>query len=93
MYLHLGADISVNKKYIVGIFDLDNTSTSKITREYLNNATKKNQVINVSEEDLPRSFILVKERGKEKVYVSPISSQTLSKRANILDVNLYGKDK
>ena len=45
MYLHLGGDISVNRKYIVGIFDLDNTSTSKITREYLNKATKENKVI------------------------------------------------
>ena len=92
MYLHLGSDISVNKKYIVGIFDLDNTSTSKITREYLNMATKNKKVINVSEEDLPRSFIITKERGVEKIYVSPISSQTLSKRANIYDINLYGKD-
>ena len=86
MYLHLGADISVNQKYIVGIFDLDNTSTSKITREYLNTATKENKVINVSEEDLPRSFIVIKERGIEKVYVSPISSHTLSKRANIFEI-------
>ena len=41
MYLHLGADISVNKKYIVGIFDLENTSTSKKTREYLKRITSK----------------------------------------------------
>lgn len=88
MYLHLGADISVNTKYIVGIFDLDNTSTSKITREFLDNSTKNDNVINVSEEDLPRSFIIVKERGVEKVYVSPISSRTLSKRADIFATNL-----
>lgn len=83
MYLHLGADISVNKKYVVAIFDLDNTSTSKITKEYLQKATSEDRIINVSEEDLPRSFVLVEEKGEEKVYVSPISSATLSKRANI----------
>ncbi|MBE7051172.1 MAG: DUF370 domain-containing protein [Ruminococcaceae bacterium] len=83
MYLHLGSDISVNKKYIVAIFDLDNTSTSKITQEYFKNATLEGKVINVSEEDLPRSFIVVEEKGKEKVYISPISSSTLSKRAGI----------
>lgn len=83
MYLHLGADISVNKKYIVAIFDLDNSSTSKITQEYLKKATNEGKVINVSEEDLPRSFVLVEEKGEEKLYISPISSQTLSKRANI----------
>ncbi len=83
MYLHLGADISVNKKYIVAIFDLDNTSTSKITQEYFKKATNEGRVVNVSEEDLPRSFVLVHEKGEEKLYISPISSQTLSKRANI----------
>lgn len=83
MYLHLGADISVNKKYIVAIFDLDNSSTSKITQEYFKKATNEGKVINVSEEDLPRSFVLVEEKGEEKMYISPISSQTLSKRANI----------
>lgn len=83
MYLHLGADISVNKKYVVAIFDLDNTSTSKITQEYFKKVTNEGRVINVSEEDLPRSFVLVEEKGKEKLYISPISSQTLSKRANI----------
>ncbi len=80
MYLHLGADISVNKKYIVGIFDLDNTSTSKKTREYLKRITTDGKVIDVSSADLPRSFILTSEKGEEKVYISPISSQTLLKR-------------
>jgi len=83
VYLHLGADISVNKKYVVAIFDLDNTSTSKITQEYFKKVTNEGRVINVSEEDLPRSFVLVEEKGEEKLYISPISSQTLSKRANI----------
>ena len=83
MFLHIGGDIEINKKYIVAIFDLENTSTSKITKEYLKNATLKNKVINVSEEDLPRSYILTFEKGEEKLYISPISSQTLLKRSNI----------
>ncbi len=83
MYLHLGQDISVNKKYIVGIFDLDNTSASKKTLDFFKRATKENKVINVSDEDLPRSFVVVSEKGKEKVYISPISSQTLLKRSGL----------
>ena len=83
MYLHLGADISVNKKSIVGIFDLDNTSTSKITREYFKKVTNEGKVINVSEFDLPRSFVVTYEEGIEKVYISPISSQTLLKRSEL----------
>ena len=86
MYIHLGGDIEVRKKTIVAIFDLDNTSTSKITKEFLNKATKNNMVINVSEEDLPKTFVLTEEKGKKILYISPISSQTLSKRANIFDL-------
>lgn len=86
MYIHLGGDIEVRKKTIVAIFDLDNTSTSKITKEFLNKASKNNVVINVSEEDLPRSYILTEEKGKQTLYISPISSQTLFKRANIFDL-------
>ena len=89
MYLHLGADISVNKKSIVGIFDLDNTSTSKITREYFKKVTNEGKVINVSEFDLPRSFVVTCEKGIEKVYISPISSQTqqIGETQNLLESN------
>ena len=86
MYIHLGEDIEVRKKTIVAIFDLDNTSASKITNEFFKRASKNNIVVNVSEEDLPRSYILTEEKGKQTLYISPISSQTLSKRANIFDL-------
>ena len=86
MYIHLGGEIEVRKKTIVAIFDLDNTSTSKITKEFLQNATKEKRVINVSKEDLPRSYILTEEKGEQWLYISPISSQTLWKRANIFDL-------
>ena len=35
MYLHLGGDISVSVKNIVAIMDLETTSVSKITKEFL----------------------------------------------------------
>jgi hypothetical protein len=59
MYIHLGADVVVNQKSIVGIFNLETASISKITKEYLKTAQKKSQVINVSE-DLPTSFVVCK---------------------------------
>lgn len=82
MFLHLGGDISINEKYIIGIFDLDNTSYSKITREYLNFSQKGNEVITISDEDLPKSFVVTEEKGEKRVYITPISSQTLVKRMN-----------
>ena len=35
MYLSIGNDMAVWDKSIIGIFDMDNTSTSKRTREFL----------------------------------------------------------
>ena len=40
MYLHLGMDVVVRKCDIIGVFDLDNTSQSHITRDYLRRADK-----------------------------------------------------
>lgn len=40
MYLHLGQDVVVRSRDIVGIFDIENTSVSKITKEYLTNQEK-----------------------------------------------------
>ena len=43
-YLHIGQNVMLEDKRIIGIFDLDNTSTSKITREFLNTADRKSVV-------------------------------------------------
>ena len=64
---------------IIGIFDMDTSTISKWTKDYLSNATKNKRVINVSME-LPKSFVVCNENNEIKVYVSQISSQTLMKR-------------
>lgn len=80
MYLHLGQDYIVKTRDIVAIFDIEKTSISQITKNFLRNASKKNNVIYVSDE-LPKSFIVVKNEKEEKIYISAISSATLAKRA------------
>lgn len=76
MYLHIGGDFLLRSEDIIGIFDIENTSISKITREFLKESEKKKKVITTSY-DLPRSYILDKE---ERLYISPISPATLLKR-------------
>jgi len=83
MYLHLGQNVIVPEADIIGIFDLDNTTGSIITRKFLNDAENSGSVINVSDE-LPRSFVVC---GKDKnitVYLSQLSPQTLNKRSEIM---------
>jgi len=81
MYLHLGQNVVVPERTVVGIFDLDNTTGSHITRKYLSDAEKAGRVISVSEE-LPRSFVVCTDKAKSdmKIYLSQLSSQTLTKR-------------
>ena len=79
MYLHLGENTVVRTDNIIGIFDMDTSTISKWTKDYLSNATKNKRVINVSME-LPKSSVVCNENNEIKVYVSQISSQTLMKR-------------
>ena len=80
MYLHLGQDTVVPTDSIVGIFDMDNTTSSAITRQFLKNATDKKQIVNVSDE-LPKSFVICNENGGTRVYISQLAASTLLKRA------------
>ena len=73
MYLHLGKGRVVNTGAIVGIFDLDNSSQSHITRKYLAMAEKAGQVINAAE-DIPKSFVVCREDGKTAVYLSQMAA-------------------
>ena len=79
MYIQIGSDMAVRDRSILGIFDLDNTTCSKHTRNFLTEAEKNGQVITVSD-DLPKSFLLTSEYGMERVYLCQFNAATLEKR-------------
>ena len=78
MYLSIGNDMAVREKSIIGIFDLDNTSTSRRTREFLEKAEQEGQVVPC--DDLPKSFVLTSEYGFSRVHLTALASATLEKR-------------
>lgn len=78
MYLSIGNDFAVRENSIIGIFDMDNTTTSKSTREFLEKAEKEGQVIPC--DDLPKAFVLTAEYGLSRVHLTSLSSYTLEKR-------------
>lgn len=81
MYLHLGNDFIVNDKEIVGIFDLEKSSVSKYTKDFLANATKQGRVINCTNE-MPKSFVVTLDKElTERVYISQLACSTLYKRS------------
>ena len=78
MYLDIGKDMAVRDKSIIGIFNLDNTSTSRRTQEFLSGAEKEGQVVPCDE--LPKSFILTSEYGLPQVWLTAYNTATLEKR-------------
>ena len=79
MYLHLGNNVIVRKKSVIGVFDLDTVSWSHRTRETLKMVEKAGQVENAAE-DLPRSLVICSLGSGQRYILSQLSSYTLEKR-------------
>lgn len=80
-YLHIGQSVMLPDRQIIGIFDLDITSQSKITKTFLNRAEEESVVLNVNE-DIPKSFLVCDHPyHRQIVYISQLNSSTLARRA------------
>ncbi len=80
MYLHIGNNRNIREKSIIGIFDLDTSTVSVITRKYLSSAEKRGEVES-STEEIPKSFILYMENKKQKICFSQLSTPALLGRS------------
>ena len=87
MFLQLGENVVVPIKDIIGIFDLQSTMYSSDTIQFLRMAEEDGFVERITDEE-PKSFVIAEVNKKSKVYLSPISSLTLSKRTE-LNYNNY----
>ena len=76
MYIHLGNDTAVPDKDIIGIFDIENTSVSRITKEFLSETGKSGKTVYVSY-DMPKAYVLC----TDSVYITAVSPLTLRARA------------
>ena len=81
MYLHLGNDISVPMKEIVGIFDIEKVTVQKYMNDYLSFCQKNGKIYYVSL-DMPKSIIVC----TNMVYISNVSCLTLRRRFD--EINL-----
>ncbi len=79
MFLHLGADVVVSLKQVVAILDLRTVRDAHSTREFLDAAGSKRKMLTVDAGE-PKSLVLT----DDAIYLSPISSLTLMKRASFL---------
>ena len=79
-YLHIGQNVMLEEKHIIGIFDLDNTSTSKHTRAFLKQAEEDGVVMSACE-NIPKSFLVCDHPyHRQIVYLSQLNTKTLEKR-------------
>ena len=79
MYIPIGSDMSVREHTVIGVFDLDNTSWSKRTREFLESAEERGQIVEATDA-LPKSFVLTHEYGMQRVYLTKSNAAVLQKR-------------
>lgn len=79
MYIHIGGDTVINTGDIIGVFDLDNSTVSYKTRDFLAQAQKEGKIINTSF-DLPKSFIVCKNKTDYVIYICQLSPGTIIRR-------------
>ena len=78
MYISIGNDMAVRASSVVGVFDMDNTTTSARTRLFLEKAQKEGQIIPC--DDLPKSYVVTVEYGMMRIYESTLAAATIEKR-------------
>jgi hypothetical protein len=84
MFIHLGGDIVISIKDVISIMDIESSNLSNTTKEFLSIAEDEGFIRKISDDD-PKSFILTEKDNKTVIYLSPISSVTLLKRASFID--------
>ena len=78
MYLHVGNNKNIRESRIIGIFDVESSTVSDLTKKYLSDAEHRGEVEYADIDELPKSFVLHFDKNQEfKVCFSPISTSAL----------------
>lgn len=84
MFLHLGENVVVPIKDIIGIFDIETSMYSSDTTQFLRMAEEDGFVSRITV-DKPKSFVIAEVNNMSKIFLSPISSSTLAKRSKVIN--------
>lgn len=84
MFLHIGGDVVIPVRIIIAIMDIDTTTVSKDSKEFLKVAEEEGFIETISS-DIPKSFIITETDKISRIYLSPISSVTLQKRSGFVE--------
>ncbi|SFP90420.1 extracellular matrix regulator RemB [Salibacterium halotolerans] len=78
MFIHLGGDTVIRSKDVITIVDQDTHDSSSITQQFLS-SRKEEDVERISAEQTKSVVVTT-----EKIYLSPISTLTLKRRAQAI---------
>ena len=80
MFLHIGNNKNIRERDIIGIFDADTATVASVTRKFLSRAEKKG-LVDAATEEIPKSFVLYKSKGKYAICFSQLSTSALLGRS------------
>lgn len=83
MTLHLGGDVVIPMKDVIGIFDLEASQNIEVNNEFLEIAREEGFIKKISD-DMPKTFVLAELGHRTMIFLSPISSSTLLKRTGFI---------
>lgn len=81
MYIHIGGEVIIRSSELIAIFDLSIEQSSKVSKQFIHNASDQTNVEVVTEEE-SKSLVIT----PNKIFYSPISAATLKKRANTVNM-------
>ena len=81
MYLHIGNKKNVRLGEVIGIFDIDSSTTTEAGKKFLSGMEKMG-LTEYDDYDLPRSFVICDEKNTTRVRLSRLSSNLLAERFN-----------
>lgn len=85
MFLHIGNNMSILNREIIAVFDMEVSTTMKDSRLFLKMCEEEDFIVNVLPEEIPKTIIVTEKKGRNVVYLSPISAATLRKRWKMPD--------
>ena len=84
MFFHIGNNKMLKLEDVIGIFDSDTATVSKITRTWLSDAEKKGEVCAATDQ-IPKSMVLTGNKKSEKIYFSQLAPRTLCQRTEKIE--------
>jgi len=83
MYIHLGNDVIISSENVIAIVNIDDPISPDL-KDIMELAELDKKIINISDKDKKKAMVIC----DDYIYISPISSSTLYKRA----INNYKED-